>query len=162
MSVAIAETNNVTKYLLNEPVTLLDFGMHELNTHLENNKPKQVELVVADYDVNENLIKINAIYSVFDNKLESIESAKSWCISTIESIKLSLGYRPKDGRQLGKGWSIASFFTHHNYNSTSEPKNLKESLEGATVISARTEVKGQKDELVCESKLKQKHILFSK
>jgi hypothetical protein len=92
---------------------------------------------------------------------ESIEAAKAWCTSKIKLIKVGLGYM-EDGRQIEKGWSIDSFFTHHNYTSTSEPKNLKESLEDATVIIARAKVKGQNDELTCESKLKQKRILFSK
>lgn len=116
----------------------------------------------ADYNLNENLLKIKIMYSVFDDKeQESIETAEAWCVSKIKLIKAGLGYM-EDGRQIEKGWSIDSFFTHHNYTSASEPKNLKESLEEATVIIARAKVKGQNDELTCESKLKQKRVLFSK
>ncbi|MBI2557353.1 MAG: hypothetical protein HYW13_08115, partial [Planctomycetes bacterium] len=127
ISFAGAEPNTVTKYLLNEPVSLLDIGMHNLNTHLQNTKPEQADLVVADYNLNENLLKIKIIYSVFDKEQESIETAKAWCVSKIKLIKAGLGYM-EDGRQIEKGWSIDSFFTHHNYTSNSEPKNLKELL----------------------------------
>jgi len=143
VGISRAEPTPTISYLMNTPVSMLDFGILKLNTRLESfgNKlmiGKTEPLITVFYEWNSNRIKI--FYSYLIKKgLYKGQDIKQEITHLIEMIKESyFGYDHKTGKQteFGRqgGSQLLNCFAHYDYVLKNEPKNLVKELEKITEI----------------------------
>ena len=123
-----AEPSPAIQKLMNEPASLFDLGMHNLNDHLAYAFPaKGINVTVANYDYSRNRIRIS--------RSETLDSgqdfAKSICETYAQEIKGALGVHDGDKLILN---TIGSFFAHDGYENKKTPKNIGIEIRNITEI----------------------------
>ena len=101
------------RYLMNEPMSLFDFGMYKLNEHLKSSSEyildKREGVVIAVYDPDKN--RINILGEAY---IDDITQARKVCNDTISSIKSTLGVSYKTGEKISASAPdpIGSYFRY--------------------------------------------------
>jgi hypothetical protein len=169
VSMAEAEPNPNIKYLMNDSVSMLDWGLYRIE--------KDVEATLEDpagYGLNTDTIidsspvydwdKNRIIVGVHVSKAISLEQAKSWCRKIVRMVRTTLNVSPDTGEPFPSldqnGGALYSFFSHAGYTKKSEPKGLSKELDNITWINIKVEVAGMKEPLNCEAALLGTDILF--
>jgi hypothetical protein len=136
-SIAFSEPSSDIKWLMNDSVSLLDWGLYKIKQHLQGKEINDsfnmddgiintYEIIpVVSYEYELNRIYINGTifnYSDIENK----KQAKYMCKETINMIKqFWLKLHP-----------LESFFSHEGYAIKTRPKTINDEIKNITVIKA--------------------------
>jgi len=129
-SLALSQPNKeIPKYLLTNPITLMDYGIDSLNRSL--NRISQVKgfenIVVSSIfreGKNEFELKVNSL----GNAEKTVEDAKFNCKRSINNIRELLGVNPTTGKPYsGHSSNFGAFF--ESYNVIGEPKDMRLELD---------------------------------
>lgn len=143
-----AEPDSTIKYLMNEPVSMLDWGLFQLEKRLEAGLS---DVCSVDYEPVSNRIRIERIIG-FDKKLPDIEWAKSECKSAVIGIRViadqTVAFKSDFYHRLG-----SSRFKR-------EPENLAEMLMKVTEIRIVVFYRGTTKPIRCMGPLLGEDIYF--
>ena len=95
---AHADPNTAAQFLINDPVSLLDFGIYKLENEIKVHrnalviKHKPPHMVFVDYNWEENKIEIKLSYGDVGNPL--IAEIKKEIVSILGALKKILGVSP--------------------------------------------------------------------
>lgn len=133
--ITIAEPSSAVDYLMNEPVSMFDYGMQKLNDELQKQRDalKVANLspgLNAYYKWDSNKIRISLLY--IDEKSSHKEFSESRIKSDIKKVimhlkKVIFCVNPNTGApagMLGGDMLFNRFFKHAGYKTTNEPKRL--------------------------------------
>lgn len=163
-SVVYAEPSEISKYLLNEPVDWMTYGLKQLDESFED-EPQ-------DYDV-------GSLYNFGEDRISIIlhptkeidptgnvkENAEAFCKQSITSVKKKL-FIDANGAPASTGdtasW-MANYFRPWGYAGTKIPKNFDRKLDSITQILMRVCVYDGKKQtcLDCKSALREAQIYVS-
>jgi hypothetical protein len=176
---AFSEPTSSVKYLMNQPVSMFDWGIDRMEKHLyavgtkgmltfpdtSNLDVRYFFAPSISYDWDSNRIDVLLVCSDFDRKMD-IEKAKRLCRTAIANTKTILG--SMEGILLYGDSVSGRWFSHKGYTKTSEPKNLYKEIDNIILIRADIllkEITISKDKsatsLKCESPLLSSEVLFS-
>jgi len=139
-----AEPNPVIKYLMNEPVTMLDWGMYKLALYLNqemreryvNKISKFAPRITVFYNADADKIQISA--SMVYKKFPSPEEARTYCEGIIKYIRGALVFKQSKARApvspVAPRTTLGSYFGQQG----GSPKNMPGDLEAE--LSKRTEL----------------------
>lgn len=169
-SIATAETPSSVIYLMNEPVTLFDYGMDRIGEALDNKtvifhtlneKTKKYELesfamdTSVHYSWSENKIIVVASPNYFIHDADR-STAEQWCAHMINKIRAELGV---DQNNPGSGMyaRLEIFFSHYGYSMNAAPQDLGRKLAGIidmrTYVDYRDKEKDIRKKLICTAAL---------
>lgn len=136
VATATAEPSDTVKYLMHEPVTMLDYGIHLIgkSIHSENGFA-----VGAHYDWDQNRIIISRNkYLVGEINTQDRESLKVQCKDIIKKTREYLAIDSSTGKPVlnFKNSSVANYFTHEGYANKNQPESLGEEIDKITVLTS--------------------------
>ena len=153
VGVCQAEPTASIKYLMNEPVTMLDWGIYRMGNALRT--AGYVEFLEIDgmrpnihahYEASFNSIVIEVTSPIIEDT-DSQKRAKEWCSSVIEQSRVNFGINKETGKaSSAQGSHIRRFFQSEGPQRTNQPENLGNELDRITalVVFARFREKGSK------------------
>lgn len=177
----MTEPGPTITYLMNEHLTMLDWGMFKLQQRLtelgdnlrspsskRDSEPiiNQPPLTIINYDWDSNRLKIQVL--LFKEEFKTKQKAENWCTSVIHCIKGDLGIDPKTGKpsrfMISGTSNLLIYFTHIGFQGKLEPEGLGTELDKITEISVSTRYLEGKEKRVlrCESPLLGTKIFFAK
>ena len=146
------------KYLMDEPVSLLDWGLFRLEQHFKNLPPKyQSMLVTADYVWNENRLMIAG--TLRDDRLAQ-DQRQERCREAIDFLKTRLLVDPAEGQPIADHSVVGHFFSHRGFGRESEPDSLRPALDRITRFRVSVVQKKSASTCTCQSDLLSTEILF--
>jgi hypothetical protein len=139
-----AESNSTAKYLINTPVSILDFGMYKLGQYIDTHRRNlvidknliQPDAALVYYDPGTNNIKIEISYSVTDSQFKNIskKELQNKMTGLIGRYKSSLKIDPNTGRPFKDHSNIWIHFSHAGDPRKDEPITIKNDLDQMTEI----------------------------
>jgi hypothetical protein len=134
-----AEPNETSTFLINDPISLLDFGMYKLENDIKSYrddlpiKHQPPYSVFVDYDWDENKIFIVLSYGTPGNPL--IKEIKNEIKKVLIILKRNFGVGPK-GEPFQKGGfsSISDYFSHRGYTKKNIPQTFKKDIDQLMVF----------------------------
>jgi len=150
-SQAHGEPSAVSKYLLNEPVTLMDLGVMRMKESLESSFLKKFYslTIVAVYDEERDRILVHTRYKRKDEDNE-MWSQKEWCKMLVAEVKGHITFG-----------DILPWFNHQGYDSKLKPKELETKV--MNLIEVESQVDSYKNGLriVCKTSFVDEKIYIS-
>lgn len=168
-----AEPTAPIKYLMNEPVSMLDWGIYRMGNalrtagyldFLEINAMRPN--IHARYEPSFNSIVIEVTSPIIED-VESRKKAKEWCSSVIELSRVNLGINKVTGKaSSAQGSHIRNFFQSQGYQKTDQPESLGNELDKITelIVFAKFREKGAKASprtIRCNAPLLGTEVMFS-
>lgn len=154
VNAAYAEPSRTVNFLMGDPLTMWDFGMYRLSERLDGlilPSSRHKFFATASYTPDTNRIVIYGSPPLdFKSKpIGRVQSAttgeaKALCKEMVEVIRAILGVSLETGEPIvpfSKNSSICGHFSHENFKSTNEPKNMCGELDSMTIVQAYTETK---------------------
>lgn len=142
-----SEPSKTFSYLMNDPVTMLDFGMHKIEKELTDMHPiNPTDLVhsilnngkIVDVNYSWETNKLNLKY-IFYLKKEALKkkAAVDYCKLATNEIRGYFGanYEGEFARELREIGSISKYFRHSGFSSKNTPDNFMDEIENSTIIS---------------------------
>ncbi len=132
---AIAEPNAAVRFLIKEPVTMLEWGFMQLRKDLDGLDVPDVGKVnvSVSLDWDKSQIKIFARSKVKHSG--DSKQIKKWCANTIHILRARLGLDVEMGKPLmGEDSFLGSYFHHDGYVLKERPKLLDKKLDSITVL----------------------------
>ena len=163
----LSEPTPTIKYLMNEPVSMLDWGIYNMAQRLRPlQEHKDVGDVSVDYVWKKNRILITAHYK-YDARSKSEKESKRRCEELVNSIKRHFRVDPKTGKGvlLDRRSSLGFLFGHAGYRGSNQPKNLYQELEKLVHIEVWNNwegTAGSSGNVVCTSPLMGTQVYFRK
>ena len=153
------EPDSTIKYLINEPVTMLDWGLHRLNNILEKRELSAFDAAMAmNYDWETNRFKV-IVAAAF--KATTEPTAKSLCKNAIGEIKQSFFVDHETGKPMVAGFSnMGSFFSHSGFKTGETPVDVGRKLERITFVEVHVPLSQKGQKLVCRSDLLSTEVFF--
>lgn len=152
VSFAYGESKGIQNFLLKEPVSVMDFGLYKIKTHLDKIEVKGIKQIVfhAGYNAELNKVQIDALaYSLSESySKESKKEAESLCQSVIYSTKEYLTIDIKTGKPIFSSCMQAFF----GKSGVETPLSLFMEMDKITVISVTLYV-NRNEFMKCESPL---------
>jgi len=151
-----AEPSKTVTYLMNEPLSMWDYGLYQLDNRLmdisliQSGKISKTKFfATSSYDFESNRITIFAstpldLSNIPSYRFEasSITVAKAYCKDMIGSVRSRLN---ANNRQLfavtGQNSSVCGYFKHNGFKNALEPSNICNELESMIEIKTLVEVK---------------------
>ena len=133
-SSAFAEPSPTVRYLMNEPVTMLEWGLYNLGKRVQGFRNFEgFDLFTSSAMYNWETNRIVLILSIIPRSasLKKIP-AMEICKQATQDIRLRFLSRGDDRTRALFG--ISRFFEHEGFKSTKEPKNFMEEIENITNI----------------------------
>lgn len=179
-SVCRAEPSPAVRYLIDTPVSMLDFGIYRIEKHLEESLKSSGYrgVVTVSYSLARNRITISLLplvhvqgdpgpqpYKFVDLvELKNEDEAKVQCKRFVGVIRERLGSFTSTGKSLITGDHnsvLKVFFSHEGYKDPSQSKNLFEEVDNITEISVSIPFYAKEREFVhAGAKLLGTEILF--
>lgn len=133
---ANAEPSSAIKYLMKEPVSLLEWGMFNLENHIKTFKPISEKVGICyfqnvEYDATENIVIIHGWLNAKQADKDEIIKLCEKAISTYKTILCPMKIATPSG--LYCDYSLR-YFSHNGWKSSSEPGNLFQEIEKITNI----------------------------
>lgn len=159
--IALAEPGRVTKSLMDEPMSIFDWGIFKLDQKLETFRQFKTVFMgeylmgSAAYDWDADRIRINLGFIGTGSQAE--------CIENLKRAKLALLNFPAEAElRTAASKAMSSFFSHEGgYQSARQPKDAGEVLANMTVIEATVYViasNGYAPKSKCQTTLRSKEI----
>lgn len=136
---ASAEPTPTVRYLMNEPVSLWDWGMRELGEYFNNLTVEGVKIGVDSvYHWQPNRIRIMARAGDPALTFKNAAEARTMCKKTLSGLRARLGIDPATGQPFSQtyGSYLSSAFSRRGYRKGNEPKKLSDELDAMTELSA--------------------------
>lgn len=134
-----AEPNETSTFLINDPISVLDFGMYKLEKDINayrNDLPikhQPPHSVFVDYDWDENKIFIVLSYGEPGNT--PITEIKTEIKKILTVLKRNFGVNIKGEPFQKNGFStIAEYFSHRGYTKKNIPQNFKKDIDQMVVF----------------------------
>lgn len=153
VSIVHSEPSKTIKYLMNEPLTMFEWGMYRLeidineylgslieqNVDSDKSKKETLESIMgfsdfytkASYNWNKNRITIRIVLINKDENL-SIPSRKELCKKYSDSIKKH--FYSTDDKELRKEYGISKFFNHTHFIKNNKPDEFQDEIENIVQI----------------------------
>jgi hypothetical protein len=172
VGISKAEPTPTISYLINTPVSMLDFGIYKLNKYFDSINydltifgKKPLHKPVVSYFYGQNRIVIELIYVIAKNELNESDFKDDNIKKEIEKIIRELKYKSfgidETGKPItGKISLIYMAFEHEGYARKDVPKNIGKELDQITEISV--EFFAGKKRFKCKSPLIGNKIYWSK
>lgn len=171
-STAYAEPSRSVIYLMNEPLTLWDYGIDRTSESLKDLMllPSREKYFASVYYVPEsNQLTISAsppfdIKNMTARKSKSVKEAKILCKNMIDGIRYELGVDAMKGtasNPYSKYSALCIHFSHDGFKSPNEPSNLCNELDSITTIRAYVETTEAANMIRCEGSLVSNNVLYS-
>jgi hypothetical protein len=127
-SIANAEPDVVTKYLMDEPVSMMDFGIFRLDQRVREVMASDHNAIgAARYEWDKNKIILTGFSS--DKGIKTIQDAQNKCKEMVNSLRFVLGVNADTGKSIfGTSSMIDQYFSHKGYKTAAEPKGFSENL----------------------------------
>ena len=124
--VGMAEPPPAIVYLVNEPLTMLEWGLYRIEVEVlsQINEGKTADFAdlkplprcSARYDSDRNQIEIYA--TAFFHKFDSVKAARKWCLQVVDGIRNRFGVNPETGKlsqdlEKGLGSTLLGAYFHH-------------------------------------------------
>ncbi len=156
------QRDGTAKYLVQEKVSLLDWGLEDLEKrlHRANTPLLKKHGGLAFYDASNNKIILTS--STTWEEASSRKEATEWCAGLIREMKSELSIDPGSGKPLlGDSSTVYLSFQHAGYRASQEPERLRTELDQMVLLGATVHVAGKTNELVqCQSTLLGRDIEF--
>ncbi|WP_415906389.1 hypothetical protein ACMXYX_01090 [Neptuniibacter sp. QD72_48] len=134
--VSNAEPDSTARYLINEPLSMLEWGIYRIQKKLDEDRlfphhsvSPSYKVVEYDWDRNEILIRAN-IYPSHEHVTE--EGINSICQRVHSLLRASFHWHKSDDVRSWDG--IASYFNHTGYVNTRRPKSFQRDIESNTAF----------------------------
>jgi hypothetical protein len=160
--VAWAEPSRVPLWLINEPMSLFDWGIYQTDKKLESFKEYKIFSVhymggFAQYDWEANRIKLQVMFQGNGTDTECNDNLKKAKGAFLNFTWVDAEY-PRVAREV-----LADLFSHKGgYKGTTQPKDLGDQLSNITVLEAVVYVSGANGTLSpkvrCQTTFKSKDI----
>jgi hypothetical protein len=131
---AYADPNTTAQFLMDDPVSLLDFGVYKLENEIKVHRKALVikrqppHTVFVDYNWEENKIEIKLAYGDVGNP--PIAEIKREIITILGTLKKILGVSPAGKAYHKDGFSsVPEYFSHKGYISKNKPKNVEKEID---------------------------------
>jgi len=128
-----SEPDSAVLQLMQEPVSLFDFGLQGLRNRLRNlSIAKDVSTDPGVfYEWNENRVVIFIFPA--GATAPDLDSAKEWARRAVDGVRSCLGVNPKTGELIG-AFVIKDLFSHSGFRKESDPTDLGTCLAAITCI----------------------------
>lgn len=141
VSICSADPNPATRYLMNEPVSLLDFGLYKLENYFAAIGPNDSYVFsIVRYDWELNRINVYIYNTNGNNEISTKKEAKKWSKNIICRARELLGIDCSSLKSvLGSKKSIIyNYFSHTGFQKSGEPSNLAAELDEIVVLKVQT------------------------
>lgn len=166
-SAAVAEPSRIPKYLMNEPISMFDWGIYKADKKLESFKTFGNLFSIyymggsASYEWDSDRILIQVLFQGTGSEAECTENLKK-AKGAFANFKWNENEQQKAARE-----ALEALFSHEGgYTSASQPRDIGEQLVNITYLEAIVYTKSAKDTLVpkikCRTNFKSKEISVSK
>ncbi len=169
-----AEPSKTVTYLMNEPMTMFDWGMYRLEEWIDRKiRFDKFHLIktfsAVDYDWDRNRLTLE--FTIWAKYIALTEfSEKALCKELTWYIRGAFGFVPKEEKNLATAdmrslLSLSRFFQHKDFKSGDEPDNLREEIDN--IVNIRFDIYASKNDKSpykhissCESPLAGEKILY--
>ncbi|MCL6272235.1 hypothetical protein M3P05_20140 [Sansalvadorimonas sp. 2012CJ34-2] len=139
-STSYSDQNDDFNYLMNERVSLFDFGIYRLNGRLSKIKQeKTFTLKMVDGDtkvnLNNNTLTIDLIFSYTPTEGEKDYMPDLFCAVSLEQFKERFS-NFHENSDTGVKAALNTVFKHVGYQSNDRPSSVVESLYNSTIVKA--------------------------
>jgi hypothetical protein len=164
VNISQAEPSSNMKYLMNKPISIMDWGLINIDLQLR----KLTDKTYAHELKEAQIIAPSVIYNRGTNRIiihigiggaNTKEQAKEWCKSTVDKIRSMFFINLDTGKPYSVNGALYFYFTHVGYSKKSEPKGLSEELDNITVIKVEVIYQNSKS-LICEAPLLGTSVMF--
>lgn len=161
-----AEPSRTFSYLMNEPLTLFEWGMYRLEKYTSLVKFKDLDLITSNsntsYDWEKNRLLIEVRVFLKYGSLKKMPSNEVCKNATNEIREAFSTQYPKEIRKIT---GISKFFEHEGFVNNSKPNNLMEEVENSTnisirVLASKTDTVPFDSKVSCESPLMGTDVLI--
>ena len=135
------EPSKTIQYLMNEPVSMFDWGIYKLEKYFSNRidiyskNKKNIDIAFysaeVEYEWENNRIVLFSMIDYKGKKL-SIDKEKAYCKEFINYIKNILYASKKE--KWRKSLGISSYFTHNTFSKSNKPSQFVNNIENITKI----------------------------
>lgn len=149
-------------YLLNEPFSMLDWGIYRINQKLDEHELSAIDAkkkIIYDMDKNRFEILVSARRFKFFKAVND-STARSFCEDAIGEIKQILSIDHQTGKRMMPAFSMELFFWHPGSRNRGWPTNMGKSLEEITSVHVYMPMRPQGKRLSCSSDLLSTQVLF--
>lgn len=134
-TIGYGEPSAAVRYLMDEPVTMFDWGLYRLRRIVDQFKFENLDLdnlqSYINYDWDQNSLRI-VFYAQTKDRVDKT-SAKKICETITAKISSTFGGEIKD-KELRRNISIATLFEHGVFENRDKPDNFVEKIEKITKI----------------------------
>jgi hypothetical protein len=168
---AQGQPSPTVRYLMNEPLTLFEWGMFRLQNGVEMMQWDGLDLIRprpqianVEYDWDKNQLMINlTIYPRYRSLQKS--TPKKICGEVIHQMKGLFGVLTPDDKLLRDAMGVGSFFTHKYFRSPAAPQSLAADIERITnlrvdVMTSVTDTPPFQQSQSCSSDLLKSEVLY--
>jgi hypothetical protein len=144
---AFSDPSKTFSYLMNNPTSMLDFGLYKLEKDLNilrtinpNDLVQDVhnngQRITVDYSWEKNKLNLNYIFYLKNDVLKK-KSGIDYCKLATNEIRGFFGARYKGdfARELREIGSISKYFKHAGYSNKNSPDNFMDEIENSTIIA---------------------------
>jgi len=157
VNVADAEPSSNMHYLMNEPVSMMDWGLLNIDRSLQaDGRLSKYGNTITYYDWDKNRIIIDMAITGATSK----EQAKEWCRDIVSQIRTFLGINERDGKPFFSRSYLYNYFSHEGFHKNTEPEGLDKELDIIAIIQVRILYKGNAESVKCEAPLLGTSIMF--
>jgi len=164
-----AEPTPTIKYLMKEPITMLDWAMYKLALYLNqelrdrylNKVSKFAPRITVHYNADSDKIHISA--SMLYKKFHTKEEARTYCEGIVKYIRGLLVFKQGKAKSpvspVAPRTTLGSYFGQHGQHHKNRPKNIEGELSKSTELIAV--VKDKFDQpVICKAPLVGSEIMF--
>ena len=148
-SISYAEPDDTVKYLMDETVTMFDFGLYQLEQQLDKEVDKKlIWITKTNYNWQQNSIELLFI----THNMAGIQTAAAMqktCQTFVDQVRADV-----------TSALYKKVFSHRGFTKTTAPKNIGDSLVANSQIVVHGYYKDGK-KMVCRAPLKGSQISFS-
>lgn len=164
---AYGEPSGTFRYLMNEPLTLLEWGLYRLEKYTGTMKFEELDLIKVNssvgYDWDKNRLQLGFVVYPKHMSLE-LTPAKELCGKMLLGIRS--GFSAEFGDNIRDVMGISRFFERESFQSKSRPKSLMKDIENATVLQVHvytslTDKPPYRRVVHCEGSLMGEKVMFS-
>lgn len=162
-----AEPSKTTKYLMNDSLSMLEWGIFKIDNVLNTEKYPELDSVTRNsfdttYDWDSNELTIKAVVYPSYEKLKKIGN-KEACRLVLSSLKTRFGYHFRDSKV--NFLSIANYFKHKGFYKREEPDTFSKDIEKMTrltvkIYSSETNKPNFDRQSECTSKFLESEVYF--
>lgn len=160
---ASAEPTSKIRYLMNDSLTVWDWGMYRLSQAVAGlNEPETTVRLTTTVNYNWDSNRIIIFSFPLGYQAKNVGAGKDFCESAINMIRASLGINGDNGEPyFGENSILVHYFSHTGYEKTDRPEELADELDSIIELSATIGIKGSQESIKCQGDLADKDVLFS-